>query len=53
MEKGEDLLNVYLAGLKSGCSSVCFLGVFPRCVYGLFQAGSLLSETEKLNLQKD
>ena len=23
MEKGEDLLNVYLAGLKSGCSSVC------------------------------
>ena len=28
MEKGKDLLNVYLDGLKSGCFSVCFLGVF-------------------------
>ena len=49
MEKGEDLLNVYLAGLKSGCSSVCFPGVFMVSL----EAGSLLSETEKLNLQKD
>ena len=30
MEKGEGLLNAYLAGLKNGCSSVCLRSLQVR-----------------------
>ena len=45
MEKGKDLPNVYLAGLKNGCSSVC---LWSLSGWVSFEARQKIQPTEGL-----